>query len=360
MTTRLPRPRDDVAALPRLAPMLEGPTRIQLGLNEWPEPVTLDQLIGADDLPRIALNRYVTVPRPLRDAIARRWGADPREVFVGNGSMDVLQVACLAYGGPGRTALLFSPTYPLYARFAILASTAVADEAIGVPSALDERRVREAIARHRPSLVVFASPNNPTGNLLDPRAILAAADAAPDALVVVDEAYAEFAGTTMLPERAAHPNLAFVKTLSKVYGAAGLRVGALIAAPEIVEVFLVAANAWTVDAITATVALRILEQPDELRKARVALLRGERERVAAALRRVEGVEVFPSDASFLLFRARHDAARIAAALAELGIQVRDVSRWGAANCVRVTIGTPAENDAFLGAVARILDAVPAG
>jgi histidinol-phosphate aminotransferase len=273
--------------------------------------------------------------------------------------MDILQVACLAYGGPGRTALVFSPTYPLYARFAILAATAVADEAIGVPYHLEAGRVREAIARHRPSLVFFASPNNPTGNLIDPGAVLGAADAAPDALVVVDEAYAEFAGSTMLPARAERPNLAFVKTLSKVDGAAGLRVGALIAAPEIVDVFLVAANAWTVDAITATVALRILEQPEELRQARVARIRGERERVASRLRRIEGVEVFPSDASFLLFRARTDSARVSASLAERGILVRDVSPWGAANCVRVTIGTHEENDAFLDSLAPILDAVPA-
>ncbi len=361
MEPRLPRPRDELLSLRAPADPAHG-AEVRIALNEWPEPVSAERYLSAEDLRELTVNRYpVSAGKALREALARAWDVEPREVLVGNGSMEILLDTFLAYGGPGRTLLLFNPTYALYPRIATVVGMRVASELVGLPYALDAGRVREAIARHRPHLVVFCSPNNPTGNAIDDEAMLAAAEAAPDALVLVDEAYAEYAGTTLVPRRAAYPNLAIGKTLSKVRAAAGLRVGALIADPRVLEIFDVVRLPWTIDPLAARMAARIAADDQAVRD-RVVRLRREREVVVSRLSARTDLEVFPTDANFVLIRPRRDSARrLRDALVEQGVLVRDVSGWtGADNCLRATIGTPEENGRFLVALERALETVPAG
>jgi histidinol-phosphate aminotransferase len=242
----------------------------------------------------------------------------------------------------------------MYARLGRLTGMRVHEESVGVPYALDAARVHDAVARVRPDVVCFSSPNNPTGNLLDDTTILAAADAA-RVLVVVDEAYAEFSGHTLLPRIAERPNLVVARTFSKAHAAAGLRLGALVADRRIAAVYDAARLPYNVGTLTQLVASRILAADAGLTE-RVGCVIGERARVERELRSLPGLEAFPSAANFILFRHRAmRATALHAALLERGVLVRDVSSWpDAGESLRVTIGSPAENDRFLAALRVIL------
>jgi len=360
---RLPRPREALASLASVVPIRRakpatGDTR--LSLNEWSDDVSVADYLTADDLAALRINRYPDAGmRDLRDALGVLWNARPEEIVIGNGSMEVLANAFLTYGGSGRTALVFDPTYPLYRQLGVVAGMDVVSEPVGLPYRLEPARVRAAVERHRPSIVSFCSPNNPTGDLIDRDAILAAAEHAPEALVLVDEAYLEYSGArSLLDERQRYPNLAVAKTFSKIRGAAGLRIGALIADPRILRPLDAVRMPWSVDPIAQLVATRIARQGD-LMPERAAHVARERAMVLAVLRAHPGLEVFPSVTNFVLFRPRDGRhGELHAGLAEQGVLIRELSSWtGVEDCLRVTIGTVDENRRFLAAIDRALAAV---
>jgi histidinol-phosphate aminotransferase len=226
---------------------------------------------------------------------------------------------------------------------------------VGVPYSLDAARVRDTVARVRPDVVCLSSPNNPTGDLLDDATILAAADAA-RVLVVVDEAYAEFSGHTLIPRIADRANVVVARTFSKARAAAGVRLGALVADRRIAAMYEAARLPYNVGALTQLVARRIVVDDTGLAD-RVGSVTRERARVARGLQRIPELEAFPSAANFVLFRHRTmTASALHAALLERGILVRDVSSWpDAGESLRATIGTPAENDRLLGALGAVLE-----
>lgn len=353
----VPRPREIFVGLKQHGAPLP-PADVRMSLNEWPEPTPVARYLSAEELESILLNRYPLGPG-LREVLAERWGVAPAQLILGNGSNDVLTQAFLVFGDAGRTALVFTPTYPMHMRLPPIFGMTLADERVGLPYDIDAARVRDAIARHAPHVVVFCSPNNPTGNLVPEDAILAAAEGAPETLVMVDEAYADFAGQDLVPHVARHPNLVIARTFSKARAAAGLRVGALIAHPKLVEVFRSVQLPAAVSALAQAVAVRIVEDEEGV-AARVALAARERERIIGGLRAHRDLEVFPSVANFILFRHRsRPAAELQEAILERGLLVRDVSMWpGAERCIRVSLGTPEENVRFLDAVTTAL-AVPA-
>ena len=214
---------------------------------------------------------------------------------------------------------------------------------------LDCARVRRGLAyagylaaldRVRPQIVCFTTPNNPTGNLIDEVVILAAAERHPETLVLVDEAYSDFAGNTIVPAMPDHPNIVVTKTFSKVQAAAGLRLGVLIVHPRIAEIFRAVQLPYNVSPLTTVVGGRIAQREDDVRR-RIAQCAVERDRVYAALRHAPGVEVFPSVTNFILFRlADRTPAEVHAAFLEHSILLRDISSWpGCARCLRVSIGS---------------------
>lgn len=348
---RLPKPRAELGAF-RAYRTGQVAADVRLQSNEWAEPNPLGKHISPEDLERVLLNRYPDNSNTrLRSILASQWNVDPAQLLFANGSNEILLQTFLVFGGPGRTVLFFTPTYTMYARLGQVLAMTVAAERIGLPYALDESRVRDAVQRHQPHLVCLCSPNNPTGNVIDEDAILAAAELAPEALVLVDEAYAEFAGVTMLPHLATHPNLVIAKTFSKVRAAAGLRFGALIAQPEIVASFEAIRLPYNVSAVTQAVAEHLAADTSVVAP-RTDFMARERARVDADLRAFGDLEVFPSVTNFILFRHRsRGAADLHAAILKSGVLVRDVSMWpGAENCLRVTIGTTEENRRFLAAV----------
>ena len=338
------------------------PTRINLSANEntYPMPAPARAAIN-EALAATPLNRY---PDPmsgaLRDELARWHGVSRACVCVGNGGDELLYNFLLAFGGPGRTLVTCPPDFSEYAFFASLAQTEVArvwrDPAtfeIDEPAFLEAARTAQ--------LVILTSPNNPTGNLVGAELVERVCAACPG-LVMVDEAYGEFAptGTSVEPLLERCPNLVVLHTLSKAFGEAGIRCGYVLAAPDVVEVFAAIRQIYSVNVLTQAAALAAVQNRATFGRV-VEQIRSERERLLSALHAPRfaavGLEVWPSAGNFVLVRMPQ-ASQVRARLRdEYSILVRDFSYApGLDGCLRITVGTPAENDAVLAALAELTGA----
>jgi histidinol-phosphate aminotransferase len=360
VTGPLPRPRDEVGKLvPYRTQQYQADVRLQA--NEWAEPNPAGSYLSAEELDAVLLNRYPPAATEVRGSLASRFGVEPEQLVFGNGSNETLLYTFLAFGGHGRTTLVFEPTYAMHARLATLAGGEVAREQVGLPYELTARRALAAAARVRPDIVCFCTPNNPSGNRVPDLAILKVAERWPETLVLVDEAYSDFAGFTLLGEQRHFPNLVISKTFSKVRAAAGLRLGIVIAHPEIASAYRAVELPYSVNAVTYAIAARMVQREEPAIAHRVELARAERAKVYAALQRVDGIEAFPSETNFLLFRLRDgDVARVHARFLERGVLIRDISNWpGCERCLRVSIGTPAENERFVSALEDVFAAATA-
>ncbi|MCB5910496.1 histidinol-phosphate transaminase [Streptomyces pinistramenti] len=343
------------------APQLDVPVRLNTNENPYPLPEPLVQRI-AERVTEAArnLNRY-----PDRDAVELRTGlaaylsrtgghhVTTAQVWAANGSNEVIQQLLQTFGGPGRTALGFEPSYSMHALISRGTGTGWISGARNDDFTIDVDAARAEIAAHRPDVVFICSPNNPTGTAVDAETVLALHDAAQaakasaaGALVVVDEAYGEFSHRpSLLPLIEGRPNLVVSRTMSKAFGAAGLRLGYLAADPAVVDAVQLVRLPYHLSSVTQATALAALEHTDTLLKY-VQQLKAERDRLVTELRAI-GCDVVASDANFVQF-GRFDDAHVAwQALLDHGVLVRDngVPGW-----LRVTAGTPAENDAFLDAV----------
>jgi len=361
VSDQLPRPRADLATFQAYRTQ-QMAADVRVNANEWAEPNPASDYVSSTELEAILLNRYpaALASAELRETLARHFGVTPDQLIFGNGSNDVLQSTFLVFGGHGRSTLLFQPTYSMHARLTQIAGGTVAEEHIGLPYLLTTERALAALARERPQIVCFTTPNNPTGNLIDDAVILAAAERYPDMLVLVDEAYSDFAGNTIVPAIPEHPNIVVTKTFSKVQAAAGLRLGVLIVHPRVAEIFRAVQLPYNVSPLTTFVGGRIAQREGDVRR-RIAQCATERERVYAALRTATGVEAFPSVTNFILFRLTgRTPAEVHSKFLEHSILLRDVSSWpGCAGCLRVSIGTPAENDRVIAAIGAVFAAVRA-
>ncbi len=351
-----PPVRDDLKDLtPYGAPQIDVPVRLNTNENPYPPSSRMVRAI-ADAVAEAAgtLNRY-----PDRDATELRkdladylgHGLTAGHVWAANGSNEIIQQLLQAFGGPGRLALGFDPGYSMHSLLARVTCTGWVSAARDEDFGLDPERAVAAVKEHRPHLVFLTSPNNPTGTAA-PLALIEAVCAATPGLVVVDEAYAEFAreGTPsalqLLPR---YPHLVVTRTMSKAFAMAGARVGYLATAPEVVEKLLVVRLPYHLSAVTQAVARAALALAAEP-LATVTSLRNERDELVTWLRH-HGLSVADSDANFVLF-GEFDARReVWQALLDRGVLVREVGppRW-----LRVTIGTPEEMAAFRIALEGVL------
>jgi histidinol-phosphate aminotransferase len=350
----LPRPREWLTGVKPYRTESQA-AEVRLQSNEWTEPTPLARYLTPSDLEDTLVNRYPDIAATeLRTLLARRWGVTPEQIVLGNGSNEVLLYTFLIFGGSDRTLLVFTPTYTMYARLGRFTGMRVHEEGVGVPYALDAARVRDAVARVRPDVVCFSSPNNPTGDLIGDATILAAADV-PRTLVLVDEAYAEFSGHTFLPRIAERANVVVARTFSKAQAAAGLRLGALVADRRIAAMYEAARLPYNLSALTQLVATRILVDESGLAD-RVRRITEERARVERELGNLPDVVAYPSAANFVLLRHRTMAAAVLhAALLERGVLVRNVSSWpDAGESLRATIGNRDENDRLIDAMRAVL------
>jgi histidinol-phosphate aminotransferase len=353
MDRALPPPvRDDLKDLhPYGAPQIDVPVRLNTNENPYPPSPRLVRAV-ADAVAQAAttLNRY-----PDRDAtelrkdLAAYLGHDltGAHLWAANGSNEVIQQLLQAFGGPGRLALGFDPGYSMHPLIAKVTCTGWVSAARDQDFGLDADRAISVITRHQPDLVFLTSPNNPTGTSA-PLSVVEALCVAAPGLVIVDEAYAEFAragSPSALELLRRYPRLVVTRTMSKAFAMAGARVGYLAAAPELVEKLLLVRLPYHLSAVTQAVARAAVALADEP-LATVETLRAERDGLVAWLR-TRGLSVADSDANFVLFGEFGSRHQVWQALLDRGVLVREVGppRW-----LRVTVGTPEEMAAFRSAL----------
>ncbi|WP_242606667.1 histidinol-phosphate transaminase [Protofrankia symbiont of Coriaria ruscifolia] len=356
--------RDDLRGMvPYGAPQLDVPVLLNTNENPYPPSAGLVDALGkAATLAATEANRY-----PDRQAEALRadlayyltpdagFGLRTDQVWAANGSNEVLQQLCQAFGGPGRVALGYEPSYSMHRLIAVATATGWVGERREPDFTLDPSAVAEAIHRHRPSLVFLTSPNNPTGTALPVEVVVAACAAVGETgtgMVVVDEAYAEFrragvpSALTLLPSQ---PRLVVARTMSKAFALAGARIGYLAAHPAVIDALQLVRLPYHLSTFTQAVARTALAHADEL-LATVEAVKAQRDRLVAELAGL-GCAVAPSDANFVLFGRFTDQRTAWQGLLDAGVLVRDV---GLPGWLRVTAGLPGEVDTFLAATRALL------
>jgi histidinol-phosphate aminotransferase len=353
--------RDDLRAMSGYhSPQVS--VKVRLNTNESPiaPPAEFLQALAAA-VGDVRWNRYPDrAALELRTAIGALHGVGADNIFVGNGSNEVLQAVLLAYGGAGRTVATFEPTYQLHAHIARITGATVVSGRRDANFVLQADEVQRVLSTHAPHVTFLCSPNNPTGMAEDPAVIQSAIDNAPG-IVVVDEAYAQFSPHTALTYINEDSRVVVSRTFSKTWSMAAARLGYVVGPKWMIEDLEVVTLPYHLDALkqrAGIIALQFLQHMEHGVQAVVA----ERERLIAAMQTMP-LTVWPSQANFILFRpngaavAGNSANAVWQALLDGGVLVRDCSSWeGLDNCLRVTVGTASENDAFLVALRSALSA----
>ena len=302
--------------------------------NRYPDPHACDL--------KILLRATLNVPQGM-------------DIMLGNGSDELIQIIAMAVAAPGRAVLTPEPYFSMYRMIAAVTGL----EFVGVPLnaddySLDMPAMRAAIIRHRPAVVFLSYPSNPTGNLFDEQQVCELIEISPG-LVVVDEAYNAFAGSTFMSRLAQYDNLLVLRTLSKM-GLAGLRMGVLTGSPAWLNELDKIRLPYNISVLTQASAEFALRHYDVL-EAQAAKLRDNREQLLTALRALTGIMVYPSRANFILFRVPTGrASQIFESIKAQGVLIKSMHGASAllADCLRVTVSTPEENQAFLKALERAL------
>ena len=350
----IPLPREDLGLREGYhSPQVD--VAVRLNTNEAPLPPPDEWLAAlAAELGQIAFNRYPDRhATELRRALAQFHGVRTEQVFCANGSNEVLQSLCLAYGGPGRSVAVFEPTYALHSHIAHLTGTEVFEGQRRPDFSLDLDAVGELISERSPTLTFLCSPNNPTGLAEAPATVRAVLSEA-SGLLVVDEAYGQFADWSALSLVDDDTPLVVTRTFSKTWSMAAARLGYLVGPEQVVTDLERVVLPYHLDAVKQAGGRLALRYVGEMEQ-RVGLIVRERQRILAGLGRLP-VTTWPSQSNFILFRPdRHKGEDVWRGLLERGILIRNTSSWpGLTGCLRVTVGTPDENDAFLGALAEVL------
>ena len=354
---QLPLRPELVGQVPYGAPQLDVP--VQLNTNENPYPPSakvVADIAAAVGAAAAGLNRYPDRDcMQLRAALAGyldgesgvRLGAE--QLWPANGSNEIMQQLLQAFGGPGRTALSFAPTYAMYPEYARNTSTEWVTGRRAADFSLDLDDAVGLIERLQPSVVLLTSPNNPTGTTLPQSQLRAVLDVAPG-VVIVDEAYAEFrragvpSAVSLLPE---YPQLIVTRTMSKAFALAGGRLGYLAASAEVVDAVRIVRLPYHLSAVSQATALAALANSAEL-LATVQALRAERDATVSWLRG-QGLRAADSDANFVLFGTFADRHAVWQGLLDRGVLIRETGPDG---WLRVSIGTPEEMRAFRGALSE--------
>ena len=331
--------------------------RVRLNTNESPiEPPSEFVASLADAVADVRWNRYPDrSARELRTAIGAMHGVGPENVFVANGSNEVLQAVLLAYSGAGRVVATFEPTYQLHSHIARVAGATVVNGSRNGDFTLDPSEVRRVCDSFSPSVTFLCSPNNPTGMAESPEVVSVAVERTPG-IVIVDEAYAQFSPFSAVSLVADSGRLAVSRTFSKTWSMAALRLGYVVAPNWMVADLEIVALPYHLDALKQRAGLLALRHVARMESGVRAVV-AERERLIDAMRRLP-LTVWSSQANFILFRPNdRRGSDVWQGLLESGVLVRDCSSWeGLADCLRVTVGTPEENDVFLGALRGVLAA----
>lgn len=342
--------REEIRALHAYAvPDASGMVKLDAMENPYPLPVQLHA-----DLARLVaqapLNRY---PDAASSALKSRLRiamqiAPEMEILLGNGSDEIIQILALAVAKPGAVIMSLEPSFVMYKMIAAFAGLSYVGVPLAADFSLDVDALLESIAQHQPALLFIAYPNNPTGNLFPVADLERVLQAAPG-LVVMDEAYHAFAEQSFMSSLPHYPNLLVMRTLSKL-GLAGLRLGFLVGAPAWLNQLDKLRLPYNVNVLTQQIAERVLAEPTILQD-QAAAIRAARADLSRALHALPGVEVFASDANFILCRVA-EADKVFQGIKQRGVLIKNLNRAHPLlqGCLRVTVGTPNENQKFLTAL----------
>ncbi|MEL7158742.1 MAG: histidinol-phosphate transaminase [Actinomycetota bacterium] len=354
-----PQVRDDLRHLEGYhSPQLS--VEVRLNTNEAPEapPAAFDRAV-AEAMAEVAWHRYPDrSASALREALADLHGTDPARVFCANGSNEVLQTVLLAYAGPGRRVATFEPTYAMHAHIARITGAEVVVGERGPDFGLPFATVAAVVAEQRPAVTFLCSPNNPTGTVETAETIMATLEAveAVDGLLVVDEAYGQFAPWSATELLHDDRPLVVTRTFSKTWAMAGARLGYLLGPSWLVTELDKVVLPYHLDTVKQIAGLVALDFVDDMER-RVASIVEERGRLQAAMVEL-GMEVWPSGANFILFRPPASAGGgdgVWQSLVDRSVLVRNTASWDRLDgCLRVTIGTKADNDRFLTALTDVI------
>lgn len=351
------QPRDDLALMEGYhSPQVHVPVRLNTNESPYPPPPQFGARLAAA-VADVEWHRYPDrAATELRTRIGALHGVGPEQVFAANGSNEVLQTLLLTYAGFGRTVATFEPTYALHAHIARLTGAGVIEGERDDDFVLHLDEVDRVLAAANPHVVFLCSPNNPTGRE-EPRQLVEAVlerVIARNALLVVDEAYGQFASWSAMDLVDEANPLVVTRTYSKTWSMAAARLGYLVGPRWIVDELDKVVLPYHLDVLKQQAGIIALELADDMEQ-RVAAVVEERGRVVATLHDLD-VEVWPSGANFVLFRPRHrSGGEVWNALLQRGVLVRNCASWPRLDgCLRITIGTPAEDDAFLDALKEAL------
>ena len=330
------------------------PADVMISANENPLDVPDDIRRKVDSAARnVHLNRYPDpLANDLRDLIANANGLDRDNVLMGNGGDEILFNIALTYGGPGRKFLNIPPTFSVYKNNAQLTNTKVVEIPRDENFHIDEDAVVERLAQGDIDYAIITSPNNPTGDLASAEFVKRCLDAA-DTLVMVDEAYFEFSRGTVRPLLAQYDNLCILRTFSKAFSLAGARMGYLLANECVINEFKKVRQPYSVDAVSQAIARVVYENRAAFEPGVQAIIQ-QRGRLLEELSAIPQLKVWPSDSNYILFRV-DNAGEVWQKLLDAGVLIRDFSRSQyLENCLRVSVGSEAENTRFLDTLRAVL------
>ncbi len=331
------------------------PAKEYLSANENPHNVPEEvQLEVRKALRDFSFNRYPDpLANELRDLIAEANGLARENVLLGNGGDELLFNIALAWGGPGRTFLNVPPTFSVYEANARLTGTTVVNIPRTATFDIDEEAVLRRVAQGDIDYVIITSPNNPTGKMASETFLCKLLEAT-DALVMVDEAYFEFSRFSMRPYLDKHKNLIILRTFSKAFSLAGVRLGYVLADEAVIREFIKVRQPYSVDAVSQAIGKAVYRNRALFERGIEQIIE-QRGFLQEQLRALPGVEVFDSDSNYLLFRIDR-ADEVWQNLYDQGVLIRDFSRAPyLTNCLRVTVGSPKENQVFLHTLTQVLE-----
>jgi len=340
--------RSDVAKLkPYIVHDVPHSMKMDANENPYEMPDNIRDEI-AKEIQKHSFNRY---PDPsaseLRNALSSQLGVYPDQMVIGNGSDELISYLISAFGGDGAGVIFPTPTFSIYGIFANVWGT----KATGIPLSQDfslrQDEIISSMDSVKKSIVFISYPNNPTANCFSEQSIRDIIEHDSPSIVVLDEAYYEFSGKTFLPLLAEYENLVILRTFSKAFGLAGLRIGYMIASGKIAEQIMKVKMVYNINSLSQKIALILLKHKDQMSGYLKQILL-ERERLIVGFDRIRGITRFHSDANFILFRTENDAETLFAKLLDNGILIRNLNEPGVLkNCLRIAVGKPEENDAFL-------------
>lgn len=347
--------RSEILALTAYhVPPATGMVKLDAMENPYTLPSELRQEI-ARLTAEAPVNRYPDAGATLLKTALRETLHIPDEmaIMLGNGSDEIIQIIAMAAAKPGAVLMSVEPAFAMFRMIAAFANISYVGVPLESDFSLDQDKMLAAIAKHQPAVIFLAYPNNPTGNLFDAEVILRIIEATPG-IVIIDEAYHAFADASLMDKLTHYPNLLLMRTLSKL-GLAGLRLGLLIGRQEWLTQLEKLRLPYNVGIITQLVGREVLRHSDIL-LAQANAIKSERARINEELAVLDGIEVFHSDANFILFRVT-DATRIFQELKQNGILIKNLDGTHPllVNCLRVTVGTPDENSQFIRMLHTILD-----